>query len=408
MSGWSDFPTLKLPPRSFLLGCLLGSILLAQEPTAPPATASRRVTGAITAIGQGAHTVTVTEDKTGTIFSIELQNTKSLRKVDPSTMDLKTATRITAEDLRVGDRVQVFASPAEGNPRGNPGALAAHNLILMSARDLESIHHEQAAAWQHSTAGVVTSVDAGGGKFVISARTPTGPKPVTVDVAQAAFTRYSLANPNTPASSKLGDIQAGDQVRILGEMSADGSTITARSVYSSPVRMLLGAVSAVSADAKQITVKDLQTKQSVVIALHEESAVRKLPAPLAYGLARRLNPDFKPAAGPDSGAAVGTAPARASGGAGGGSEPGNGMRSRDLSQVLDRVPKISAAELKPGDALLITGIPDGNDHSRFAAMNVIAGVEPIFQSASPRQMQSLGDWGTSLGGGGQDGGASPQ
>jgi hypothetical protein len=38
---------------------------------------------------------------------------------------------------------------------------------------------------------------------------------------------------------------------------------------------------------------------------------------------------------------------------------------------------------------------------------VIAGVEPIFQSASPRQAQSLGDWGASLGGGGMDEGGAP-
>jgi hypothetical protein len=40
----------------------------------------------------------------------------------------------------------------------------------------------------------------------------------------------------------------------------------------------------------------------------------------------------------------------------------------------------------------------GADRNRLLASNVIAGVEPIFQSASPRQIQSLGDWGSSLSG----------
>ena len=73
---------------------------------------------------------------------------------------------------------------------------------------------------------------------------------------------------------------------------------------------------------------------------------------------------------------------------------GNG----DLSQMLDRVPKIAVTDLKAGDAVIVAGSPSGANKNSVLASNVIAGVEPIFQSASPRQMQSLGDWGNSLGG----------
>lgn len=425
---------LKLLRNSFLIGCVAWSMIFAQEPAASTAKPLQRITGAITRVDETAHTVTVTEDKTGRAFKVELQNTRSLRKVDPSTLDLKKATRITPEDLQAGDRVQVFASPAENDPN----VVEARAVILISARDLQSVHQEQTAAWQHSTGGVVTSVDAAGQKIAISAHTPAGPKPVIVDVAKADFTRYSLSNPKTPASSKLADIQPGDQLRVLGDASADGSTITARRVYSSPVRMLLCTVSAVSADGKQITAKDLQRKQSIAITLSENSTIRKLPPQLAYGLARRLNPNFKPAEGAGSDRNVAGAPAEGAkageaslapdgvwkggaasgpqgpgangpgGGANGAFRPGSGMRNGDLSQLLDRLPKISATDLKPGDALVIAGIPGGPNDSQYAAINVIAGVEPIFQSASPRQMESFGDWGTSLGGGGMDTGMSPQ
>ena len=80
----------------------------------------------------------------------------------------------------------------------------------------------------------------------------------------------------------------------------------------------------------------------------------------------------------------------------------------DLSQMLDSLPKISATDLKAGDAVVVSGSPTSTDKSHLLATNVIAGVEPIFQSASPRQAQSLGDWGASLGGGGADtGGGMP-
>jgi hypothetical protein len=68
----------------------------------------------------------------------------------------------------------------------------------------------------------------------------------------------------------------------------------------------------------------------------------------------------------------------------------------DLSQVLDRVPKIAVTDLKAGDAVVASGASSPANQAVLLALNVIAGVEPIFQSASPRQMQSLGDWGNSL------------
>lgn len=426
------FSMLKAFRLSLSCVWLAGSMLAAQEPAGSGAQPTQRITGAISAVDQSTHAVRVKEDKTGTEYTVELQDTKSLRKVDPATLDLKKATRITAGDLMVGDRVQVFAAKAEDNPN----AVAAKALILISARELQSVHQEQAAAWQHSTGGVVTQINAGVGQVSITARTPQGPKPMVVDAGKAEFTRYSPENPKTPAPSQLGDIQVGDQLRVIGEVSADGSTLTAQRVYSSGMRMMVATVSQVSADGKSITVKDLQTKQPVVVALNDDSTVRKLPAMMAMGLARRLNPAANSANGnagaaaggsagsPESGAKQGEAssassgswrggagggaegtgaPGAASGGAGGGFRAGGGMRNGDLSQLLDRVPKIGASDLKAGDAVMVAGTPIDNNKSHLLATNVIAGVEPIFQAASPRQMQSLGDWGLSSGEGATDG-----
>ncbi len=420
--------------------CLLAFAAFAQEPPGSTPQPLQRITGAVTAVDQSAHTITVKEDKTGTLYTVELENTKSLRKVDPATLDLKKATRITADDLMAGDRVQVFAPKAQDNPN----TVAARAVILISARDLQTVHQEETAAWQHSTGGVVTQVDAAGGKISISARSPQGPKPMTVDAAKAQFTRYSPATPKSPVPSQLADIQVGDQVRVIGETATDGSTLTAQKVYSSPIRTLLCTVSAVSPDGKSITVKDLRTKQTVTLVLNDDSAVRKLPPMMAMALARRLNPT---AAGADANRAPGSATSQAgakqgeaalapnggwkgggngspdgtgahgpgagaSGGAdsasGGAFRAGGGIRNGDVSQFIARLPKISPADLKPGDAVVVAGAPIANDQSRLLATNVIAGVEPIFQSASPRQMQSLGDWGLASGGEGATDGISPQ
>jgi hypothetical protein len=112
---------------------------------------------------------------------------------------------------------------------------------------------------------------------------------------------------------------------------------------------------------------------------------------MAMMLARRFNPSYKPA----EGAAVGGAPPAAGQGprmgGGGGPRGGNG----DISQMLERTPKIALSDLKQGDAVVIAGAATGADNTHLLATNVIAGVEPILQSAPQRQGgQSLGgDWG---------------
>lgn len=403
---------------------LAASFCSAQQNQSSASKPSERIIGTVTAVDPATHTVTVKEDKTGTEYRVQLANTRTLLKVEPGAKDLKQATRITADDFAVGDRVQIGGSKAPDNPN----EIVARSALLMSARDLQQAHQAEAAAWQHSTPGVVTAVDAAGRKLNVTEPTPEGAKPVLVDAAKAEFTRYSPETPQSPAPSEWADIQPGDQVRIIGQMSPDGSSITAQRIYSSSFRTVVGTVSSIAADGKGMTVKDLQTKQPVTVTLNEDSAVRRLPPGMAYALARRFNPDFRPQGGrpgggsgeetaqnnaaqaPPYGAKAGEAPGgentgaagRSPGTPGAGHQGMHGAANGDLSQMLDRLPKISLTDLKPGDAVVISGSPSGADKSHLLASNVIAGVEPIFQSAAPRQAQSLGDWGASLGGGGMD------
>ena len=401
------------------MGCV------AQEHTRP----TERILGTVIAVDRTNHTVVVKEDNTGTEYTVHVAETKTLLKVEPGAKDLKNAVRITADDLAAGDRVEIGGAKAPDNPN----SIAARSVILMSARDLAQAHQAQAAAWQRSTPGVVTAVDVTGQKLNIAARTAEGTKPVVVDSANAEFTRYSPETSKTPVASRLAEIQPGDQIRVIGEWSADRSSIGAQRIYSSSFRTVVGTVSSIARDGKEITIKNLQTKQPVTVSLNDESAVRRLPPMLAYALARRFNPDFRPPQGAATGGGSGQGGAPHIGGTTEATPPGgqqgeeaarvnnrsqgagpaavgrgDGMRAAangDLSRILDRLPKISATDLKPGDAVVISGSPQTTDNSHLLATNVIAGVEPIFQSASPRQAQSLGDWGASLGGGGLDAGA---
>lgn len=401
----------------FFLICFAASLVFpatspAQSGAANPTKPDQHVLGTVTAVDSAAQKITVKDDKTGSEFSIALANTKTLLKVPPGAKDLKSATRITANDLATGDRVDIRGFKVEGSPN----SIAAASVILMSARDLQAARQAELADWRtRGIAGIATSVDGTAHILEIRVRTPEGPKPVVVNFAAGTqFTRFSPEHPKTAVPSQLTDIQPGDQVRILGNKSPDGSTIVAEKVYSGSFRTIPGIIVSISPDGKSINVKDLQTNQPTEITLTDDSAVRKLPPQMAVMLASHVNPNSRQGApagnqgSSDSAAGAPTFGAKAgeanssSGGRGmqpSGSEANSsgptgsrGFRNGDISQMIERLPKISVSDLKPGDAVVISGAT-GPDKSHLIATNIIAGVEPVFQTARPRAGRSVGgDW----------------
>ncbi|HEX4809898.1 MAG TPA: hypothetical protein VH325_13255 [Bryobacteraceae bacterium] len=385
---------------------------LAQQ---PPAKAADRVVGAITSVDPAGGKITVKEDKTDAEYAVSIAGTKSLLKVGPD-LNVKTATRLTPEQLAAGDRVVVHGH----KPEGSQNAIDATVVLVMTKNAVEAVHQKEQEEWKtRATAGVVASVDPSGTHLIMTARTPEGPKPVTVDLAKVTqYTRYSPENPKTPTESKLADIQPGDQVRVLGNKSDDGSTISAEKVYSGSFRTLAATVASIAPDGKTIVVNDLQTKKPVTVELTDDSAVRQMPPQMAMMLARRLNPSFQAAGGPGAANAPGGGRGNGSGpggpppdgrpspqtagpagpeGAPGGARP-SGMGRGDLTQMIERLPKIPVSDLKPGAAVVVSG-GVANANSQLVATNIISGVEPIFQSAPQRggqnsalnSMWSLGD-----------------
>ncbi len=422
--------------------CLLAFAAFARQDSAPPAKPSEHVIGTVANADAAGQSVTLKEDGNGLEHVIHLGDTKTLLKVAPGAKDLKSATRIKATDLSPGDRIDVRGSKVDGEAN----AIAARSVVLMSGRELQQVHQEEATAWRRSTAGTVAAIDQSTGTITINTRSPSGLQPVAVTTANATFTRYSPEHPKVARPSKLDDVQPGDQVRVVGEKSDDGATITAQQIYSGTFRTIAATVSSIAGNGKSMTVKDLATKQAVTVSLSDDSSLRKLPPMMATMLARRLNPDLKGAGGEggtqaSAGGAPGTQRADShterpyesqapgaqppqrnpQGPAGGwdrsgapagagaqGSWRGGRAGNGDLSQMLDRLPPITASDLKPGDAVIISGSPSPSDKAILRANSVVAGVEPIFQSASPRQAQSLGDW-SSLGAGpGADAGGQAQ
>jgi hypothetical protein len=379
-----------------------------QQPARP---AADQVLGTVTAVNAADKTFTVKEDKTGTEYAVTASGARRFLKVPPGEKDLKKAQPIEASEIAVGDRLL-----ARGQKEAGSSKLDAVIVIVMSAGELQQKHESELADWQkRGTRGSLANVDLTTRQITMQMRAPEGQKAVAVlTTPETQFTRYapdSVKYSDAKPSSFM-ELRPGDQLRVLGNVNADGTQITAEKVISGAFRTVAATIVSASPDGKQIQATDIQSKQPITVALTDDSAVRRLPPMMANMLARRLNPNFKAAApganpgpAPEGGASPRRRPAAveneggqpgaaSAGGPAANAANGGGRASGDLSQMLERLPKISVSELKPGDAVVISG-GTGEDKTHMTAVNIIAGVEPLFASAPPSQGRSssaLGMW----------------
>ena len=373
-------------------------ILLAASvrPLAAQAPAAGRAIGAVTAIDAAAKQITIKTDA-GAETKVALQDSTSYQRVPPGEKDLKNAAKIELSDLAVGDRVL-----ARGKAGADAASLTATSIVVMTQADLAKKHEADNAEWKkRGVSGVITAVNPESKEITISVRNREGLKPLVIPASGAVDLRryapdsvlFSDAKPSSFAEFKV-----GDQVRALGTKSEDGTRLTPEFVVSGAFRNIAATVISLDPAAKTIKITDLDTKKPLLVRVAADSTLKRLQPFVANMLAARLN---GPAAGaaPPGGARPDGGVARPAGAgvrpAGG---PGGGAGGGDLEQMIERMPPLNLAELKAGDALIVSSTV-GAEADKITAITLLAGVEPILTSAPKgRQGMVLGNW--NLGGGG--------
>ncbi len=353
-------------------------------PLAAQAPAGRAI-GAVTAIDAAAKQITIKTDA-GAETKVALQESTSYQRVPPGEKDLKNAAKIALSDLAVGDRVL-----ARGKAGADAASLAATSIVVMTQADLAKKHEADHAEWKkRGVSGVITALNPESKEITISVRNREGVKPLvipasgTVDLRRYApdSVLFSEAKP-----SAFAELKVGDQVRALGTKSEDGTRLTPEFIVAGAFRNIAATVISLDAAAKTIKITDLDTKKPLLVRIAPDSTLKRLQPFVANMLAARLN-------GPAAGGAQGGpgAGARPGGGPGGGGGGGG-----DMEQMIERMPPLSLAELKAGDALIISSTV-GAEPDKITAITLLAGVEPILTSAPKgRQGMVLGNW--NLGGG---------
>lgn len=340
----------------------------------------------------------------GKDVSVTLPADGKVLLVAPGSKDLKSAVDGTMGDIAAGDRVLVI-----GNA-GADGELTASRVIVMKAQAIAQTHEAEGAAWARGGGGIVKSVDAAAGKIVMA----SGMRDVTVLTTPSTVVRMYSPGSVSFADAKLSTLTAirpGDQMRVRGTRSADGTSITADEIVAGDFQNYSGLISAVDASKGTVTLKDLASKKTVTVTLTPGTDMRRIPPMLAQRIAMQMKGGGSVAGpGGQAHAAPGGTGPEAHADDGQSAAQREGRAGMDLSKVLSRLPTETVAGLKPGDAVMIVASSNGDTGSP-TAVTLLAGVEAILTATPKGQAMKLSPWsmgGGEAGGDAAEGGSSPQ
>ena len=382
-----------VPTVAFVLCASLAA--LAQTPTASPSVVS--VIGEVKAIDSTTNQMVVRADN-GVLHTVTLSAKTQYKRVAPGETSLAKAATITLADVGSGDRVL-----ARGRGLAEQKTLPALQVVVMSKADLAKKQEQDRAEWRRrGVSGIVASVNASTQEITVSSRTMAGvPQAVIIPVTEKVMMRryppdtipkYSEAKP-----SKFEEVKVGDQLRALGDKSADGARMTAEEVVFGTFKIAGGVVTAIDAATNQIKINDLQTKKPLTVILKPESVLRRFPegggamlggmGPGAAGAA--------PGQGQGQPRPPGAGPAGPAQAGGPGQGPGRGGAG-NMADLLERLPIISLNDVKVGDTIIMSSL-QGADPTQLTAISLVTGIEPLLTMMAARQ-QTGGQTGRPQGG----------
>ncbi len=353
-------------------GCIAAPILAqgTAAPVAPPHAAGTVKTTNATGL--------VLTTPAGQDYTVTVPDTAKVLVVAPGSKDLKSATPGSLTDVAPADKVIVTGTASDTGT-----TLTAVRIILMKSQAIADIHAAEDAAWARGGGGIVKSIDPASGTIVVA----SGLKTLTVTVTPSTIVRRYSGDSVRFADAQVSTVAAihpGDQLRVRGTKSPDGSSITADELVTGSFYNYSGLIASIDSVAGTITLKDLATKKTVTVAVTSNSDVHRIPAALAQRVALQMK----------GGAAGGTAAGGAAPAATPPADAASGTRraGMDLSQMLSRLPAETLAGLKVGDAVMIVATSSAANSSTSSAVTLLAGVDPILSASPSGQSMTLSPW----------------
>jgi len=337
---------------------------------------------------------TLTLDSSGSEVAVNVQPGARILQLAPAAKDLKDATPLHMQDLKVGDTIR-----ARGTSSADGKSLAALEVIVITRAAVAAVSDQRRQDWQkRGFGGRVESVDAANGDVVVAIPTLSGKKTLVVHTNKNTVVyRYApeSAKPEDAKPSSVNDIHPEDQLRARGNRNADGSEMTAEEIFAGVFPQFAATVKSVDASEGVLSVLDLVSKKTVQVKVTTDSQLHKIPPEMAQGFAMRLKGTMT-AGG--QGAPSGTSTPKPAANAQVAGPPMRAGSAPDLQRMLSRLPSSTLADLnlQKGDAVIILAT-EGTPHGAHTAITLLSGVEPILRAApSAGQAMMLTPW--SLGG----------
>lgn len=325
---------------------------------------------------------------------IVLNGKSEFKRISAEKPSLSTATAVTLAEIAVGDKVTISClAPTDGKP------LWGRTVYLMTKSDISQKAAKETAEWRtRGIAGKVASVNAQTNQIVLEMSSLMGVTKVTVTPkADAKFMRYApdsikFADAKT---SSISEIKTGDQIRALGDKSTDGTAFTAETVLTGAFRQSAGIVKSVDVTNNEVVVKDTATDKDITIAFGDAILLKRFPPEMAERMAGMQMPGAaRPPGAPgvsgqqgqgqvvvQQGPPSGQSPANGQAQSGGPGRMIGGFRAGGVDDVLERLPNITAADLKVGDTIAILTSGSSVIADKVKAIKLIAGVEPFIKMA---------------------------
>ncbi|MBC7909367.1 MAG: hypothetical protein H7Y30_02640, partial [Pyrinomonadaceae bacterium] len=254
-----------------------------QTPAATPATPVSLV-GEVTAMDAANKTISV-KGKEGDV-SVQLNERTIYLQVKPGATDLNGATTITMDGIGVGDGVL-----AQGRMSEDKKSMMGRRVVVMTKSDIAQKRELERADWQkRGIVGRITALNLEAKEISLVIRAPGGERPITIAASdKVKFRRYAPDSVkfSDAKTSAFAELKVGDQVRALGDRSADGMRFIPEEVVSGSFRMVGGAITAVNPATNEITINNLQTSQPLTVVVNKDSVMRRIPPEMATMLAQR-------------------------------------------------------------------------------------------------------------------------
>src|SRR5438270_6997205 len=254
--------------RYALVGFVIVLAAMTSAVRHPSAVAQQKVesiVGAVDQIDKNSKTATLKADS-GEVVKVATDDSTVCLRIPAGEKTLSKAAPIKLEDISIGDRVLVHGMKTDQTFIGQ-------RLVVMPMAEVAKKREHDLDEWKRrGIGGIVREVNSQTGEITLELRGQGAGTRVEVGTTKANFRRYiagSLRFEETRTST-LTEVRVGDQLRALGDKSADGRSFVAEQIISGAFKTIGVTVLEIDQQKHEIHATTLDQKKPITIAINQD------------------------------------------------------------------------------------------------------------------------------------------